>query len=301
MISVILTILKIIGLIFLALIGMLIFIITVVLFVPIRYRVGIEHDGVFKLDGSVSWLLRLVHAKVFISDDNKRVWIRVFGILVYDSNKSAKKTINNISKETIKKDIIKKNDIYEREDFHKPKEKINEEKIDKIKINTNTSHSYGDKSFSTSFFKKIKLKFISLFKNIKNKIKVIVKKFLNIRNKLTLILEFIKDDINKEGFRFILGSLKKIFNHIKPTRLKAKLIFGTGDPCSTGQTLGLIGILYSIYGENIEITPDFENKIFKGSLCAKGRIRLWTLLIIIIKLLLDKRFKELKMNYQLLK
>ena len=80
-----------------------------------------------------------------------------------------------------------------------------------------------------------------------------------------------------------------------------KLLFGTGDPCSTGKVLGVLSLIYGLYGEHIEITPDFNNKVLEGNFNVKGRIRLVRIIIIVTKLLLDKRFKRLKNNFSRLK
>ena len=97
------------------------------------------------------------------------------------------------------------------------------------------------------------------------------------------------------------GSIGKLLKHILPRKLKANIIYGTGDPCSTGQILGALSILYSMYGDRVTIIPDFENQRFEGNAMARGRIRLVTILIIVIKLILDKRFRQLRNNVRLLK
>ena len=60
----------------------------------------------------------------------------------------------------------------------------------------------------------------------------------------------------------------------------------------------MLSILYSLYGDHIEIRADFEQKIIEGRLDVKGRIRLVRLIIIVIKLISNKRFKELNNNFK---
>jgi hypothetical protein len=150
-------------------------------------------------------------------------------------------------------------------------------------------------------FKQIKNSIITFFQGIQGKIKKGIEAFANIKQKISLIKAFIKDEINKEVFKLTFKSLIKILKHIMPRKLKSSIVFGTGDPCSTGQTLGVLAFLYSFYGDKIQITPDFENKIFEGRHYAKGRIRLVTILIIVIKLILDKRFTQFRNNMKTLK
>lgn len=164
------------------------------------------------------------------------------------------------------------------------------------------------KKEKASFFKRsydkikeMKEKVTAFIHNLIEKIKIILESAHNIKGKLDLILGFIQLDANKEGFKITWKSLKKIIKHLLPTELSSKIKFGTGDPCSTGQALGVLGMLYSLYGDKIQITPDFENKVLEGKHFARGRIRLVTILIIVIKLILDKRFKKLTKNIVVLK
>lgn len=159
-----------------------------------------------------------------------------------------------------------------------------------------------------NFFEKIvsKIRYIyrrikAIFINFINRIKRLLQSFLDLRRKGSLIIEFLQDEMNKEGFRFTFSRIRKLLKHILPTKLKASLNYGTGDPCSTGQILGVLGILYSFYGDKVQVTPDFENRTLEGWLDARGRIRLITILIIVIKLILDRRFKQLKNNWITLK
>ncbi|MBH1939691.1 DUF2953 domain-containing protein [Mobilitalea sibirica] len=159
-----------------------------------------------------------------------------------------------------------------------------------------------------SFYERITDKLKRVFQKVKNFFQRIKSgiihwflKICHIKRKLSLLFDFLRDEINQDGLKATFDSAKKLIKHILPTKLKSRVIFGTGDPCSTGQALGAFSILYSFYGDNIVITPDFENKVFEGEHFARGRIRLITILIIVIKLIRDKRFIRLKRNAKTLK
>ncbi len=149
--------------------------------------------------------------------------------------------------------------------------------------------------------KKIKDKIVESIRNFIEKMKKIFASLSNFKSKLDLIIHFIQVESNKEAFKITFQSIKKIIKHILPKELRSELRFGTGDPCSTGQALGAFGIVYSFYGDKVQITPDFENKVLEGKHYARGRIRLVTIMIIVIKLILDKRFKQLTKNIVVLK
>ena len=321
MLSVILTILKIIGIIILVLLGLVLSILLLVLFVPIRYRVKAEHGDALMINGRVSWLMHIIRARIHKTDNDSRIWIRIFGFLVYDSSKEKVKKEKKIGKKSNSKKARAKKAEQKEADSEKfdnrPGNGINDNsevksdtdlKIDSEVDTEVKSDIKSDKIISDSQETDIpkskislKTKVVNFFHNIKRKIIEFFKKLLNIKNRVHLIISFVREEVNKEAFRISFASLFKLIKHILPTKIRSNLIFGTGDPCSTGQILGILSIIYSFYGDKIKITPDFENKVLKGSHYAKGRIRLWTILIIVIKLLLDKRFKEFKMNYQQLK
>lgn len=149
--------------------------------------------------------------------------------------------------------------------------------------------------------KNAKNKIIAFFKGLKAKLLSIADSVSNLKRIIGLISDFIKDEINREGFQVTFTSIKKLLKHILPKKIESRIVFGTGDPCTTGQILGVLGVFYGIYGDKVQIIPDFEHAGVEGKHYAKGRIRLGTLLVIAIKLLVDKRFKQLKGNFQILK
>lgn len=77
----------------------------------------------------------------------------------------------------------------------------------------------------------------------------------------------------------------------KPTKIRGKLLFGTGDPATTGQALGVLGAVYGFLPEDLFITPDFENEVYEGTIDVKGRLRLIHLLIVAVRLLIDRDFR----------
>jgi hypothetical protein len=224
---------------------------------------------------------------------------------------------NNIDNSN-QENIMKENSFKENN-----KENNNEENSHKenneIKINYENSKEESNKKHSKSrlelLLEKIRNKILDIlerlkslkgrlhdfWEGIKSKLQSILTSAAGIRQKISLILDFIRDEYNKQGFQITFSSVKRLLKHILPTKLKSRIVFGTGDPCSTGQALGAMSILYSFYGDKIQIVPDFQNKRLEGTHCAQGRIRLVTILIIVIKLMLDKRFQQLRKNFQILK
>lgn len=91
----------------------------------------------------------------------------------------------------------------------------------------------------------------------------------------------------RKAWAQVLYLLKKI----KPVKIEGNVVFGTGDPATTGQAIGAIAVLYGFLPEKLHITPDFEEKKYEGNLHVKGRIRLIHVLVIALKLILDKNVR----------
>lgn len=154
------------------------------------------------------------------------------------------------------------------------------------------------------FFRKIRDIFLALrnwFKNLKTRVRNLREKITDIGGKWDKIKTFLRADENKAAFSKAFVTAKRIFRHVRPARLKLELEFGTGDPCFTGQVLGVLAMFYGYYGKSMQVIPNFEEEVLEGSIFCSGRIRLFTLLIICIQLILDKNFKNLLKNFKALK
>lgn len=351
MLSIILLILKIIGIILLLLIGLFVTVLLFVLLVPIRYCVLAEHgEENLYVNAKVTWLLHLLRANVSHVEGTLHIRVKVLWFTLFDNlkprikkgdykssrkhtkrkkvrnSKHKRNSRSNQSGDTLNGNVwepiddsafyqsFKNKEVKERESENVTVPEIHTEEPTEIVDHSENMIPDYEETEKSSFNKfknrlnKIKIKFIRIkdkiiafFKGIKAKIIKWYETIRTIRHKISLISDFIKDEFNKEGFRVTLLSIKKLLKHILPTRLKAKIIFGTGDPCSTGQALGALGVVYSFLGDKVQIIPDFENRRLEGNLNARGRIRLFTVLLIVIKLILNKRFKKLKYNFQILK
>lgn len=103
MISVILTILKILGLILLILLGILILVVCLVLFIPVRYRIeGDYQSSKATVSSRATWLLHFVSARILMEYENAfslHIAVRVLGIPIFDNKKKAAKKKKKESKE----------------------------------------------------------------------------------------------------------------------------------------------------------------------------------------------------------
>lgn len=363
MLQIIFIILKTIGIILASILGLILILILIVLFTPIRYRIMAQKYEEILVNVKIGWILRIFYFTLCYEKEKLIYQFRIFGFLVKDSETPPKEkkqkvkdkkeksrkvkskkvkskdgksekinnernvfksTHRNKRNKTIydKKEQGNKDDEKEDESISTTDKEINEVNQDSTSFkshgeNTREVHSkvplLDDKkqSFWERLSHKIKLiilriknifrKIIEFFKKIKHKIKEIIVNIKTFVHKIYLIKDFFSDDINKEGIKKIWRSIKKLVKHIYPTKIKANIRFGTGDPCTTGQALGIISLTYHRYKNNVKIIPDFNEATIEGDLFAKGRIQLFAVLLISIRLILDKNFKHLLNQFQKLK
>ncbi len=309
MISVILSILKVILIILACILGFLLLILCLFLFVPIRYELYGESDEKISAKIRISWLLRIVSLRIFYIEEELSMKFRIFAIPMdrftkKDSNKDERK---NKQRKKNKNNNRSKNKSVLKEPIKQP---VKTHKLDKPEKPDKPKEVIKEKQ---SMFSKIceKLKhiwklIIKIFNTIKSILIKIYNFLLNIdsdeeesKNNFKKIKEFIKE--NKLGIERIIKAIKELLKHIIPRKFTGYAEFGTGDPSSTGQALGIISIFYGIYSDNIRLVPNFEDKILKGNVLLKGRIRLFTIVIIMVKLLIDRSFRILWKNYNVLK
>lgn len=333
MIGVILTILKVIGIIVAILLGFILLILIAALFVPVRYRIKVsKHE---KIDAKIkfSWLLHFVFVLLNYENNNLAFKIKILGITFYDSKrpkkkkrlskqknqsnhkptkeeKNEKRNIETLNTEYSKEMEIKQQEIskvIEDEKFHK------EENVFDYTVNQSEEKpkevSRKEKKQSKSRMKnRIKQilksmihfpkKVICLIKKIKEKIRKVFKMLKKIMKYPKLLREFITDEENKTAFGMIFLTIKKVLNHTKPKVVTGYVEFGFDDPCTTGEVLGLASVLYAFLNlKRFRIYPDFENEKFETQLDAKGRIRGITLIKLVVKLLRDEHFKKLRKQF----
>lgn len=315
MLSVILTILKIIGIILLVILGLVLTALLIVLFVPVRYKAeGIfaRTDEGFKeeMQVRVTWLMHILSVTFNLKDMEPELAIRVFGRkLSAGGDKAVPKKHKPVKSEYESKKRMKtprdsqeekeacgqeKMYIYDCHKEDKPqntsdsKEGVKNDNIGAESKKAVKNVSLGNKDIDKKEKKSIKEKLIGLL----NRINAICEKIKNISAIKDSFIEYLRQEEAKLAIRGLKDILLKVLKHILPQKLHAKLKFGFEDPATTGKILGVASVLYGVYGDNLELEPDFDNVILEGEYKLKGRIRTFTLLIAALKIYFNKWLRE---------
>ena len=285
MLHVILQILSVIGIVFLILLAILILIVLTVLFVPIRYQLyGEKETKDFEGTAKVTFLFPILYFKLHMKNLKREWQVRILGIKIAGYPKTKRKcknksVTNNRETEDLKTEVKTQQADAKTEEPGVTAKQTGEE-IKEPEVTAKQTEAETKKTEVKEQQTKQKYTFSSVYDKIKE-----------VWNNISYYKERITAEENKLFFGRVKERLFKILKSIKPRVLKADLLIGTGSPDTTGYVCALYGMLSPILGRDFILTPDFEEKVLKGSFYAKGKMRIFTILRHGIMVLLDKQLK----------
>lgn len=309
MLHVLLLILKITGIVIACILGLVILVVTAVLFVPVRYKVNADYHDRFKAQAKVSWLgiLRLMISY----DEELDIKAKAFFITVYNNNdenskvseqRKAKKKKEKKPEENIfsasDKDVEKLTEKEEKPQI-KMAEAVNETKEDVQNVKEAISEDESGNIQNRSFFNKVKDKCFVIYTKIKEIIKLIrdtVKKISGaadrLKEKVSKAKEFVTDEDNKALFHFLVEQLKALIKVIKPKKYRINARIGFEDPATMGKVLAYVSILYGMSGVDLSLEPVFGENVKEGSIFLKGNICIFSVLVIALRVYRNEQFKK---------
>ncbi len=107
------------------------------------------------------------------------------------------------------------------------------------------------------------------------------------------IRKVLHQESTKKALALLWQECKRLLLALKPKKYSLWLHYGTGDAYTLAQHLRILAVVYGLCGEHITIEPDWEEKVLLAKGSVKGRIRIFTLARICIKVVTDKNVKRL--------
>lgn len=292
MLSVVLTILKFIGITILVLLGTLLFIVCLILFVPLRYRAEGFYKDTYKIQAKLSWLLHIVSFTLLYEKENPlQIKLRILGIPVFD-NLNKKQRTNRREKHSSKKN--RKKEETTPEIIASSLEENNDIPLTEIEEKEDVPDKPKEKRTIYEKIKQIFLKVVSFFQNIKYTFQRMCDTIRSIKDNITYYVELFKRPSTQAAIKICKKQLLRIFKNLKPQKFQLNLHIGMEDPAAMGDILGLWGMLYPIHEGNVDICPDFENSVFEGEFSCKGRITVYVYIWTLIIILFDKDIRRLR-------
>ena len=321
MLTIFLTILKIIGILLLVVIGLLILGILAILFVPLRYDGKISYNEKNQCVATqITWLFRLIcieggyQEKVYARA--RLLWFTLWKwkadekendkedhlesadyseeeldrLLEERSQKEESK--EEIKEETVKEEIKEETVMEEKLDEPDAEENLtevqpteiepNEIEPKEVELNEAKSNEAKSNEAESTEKKPKKIQFQQIGKRIKE-----------IKEKIKHIKEMASDQRIHRAILLLIDGAWKMVRHSLPRKIKGRAKFGFEDPSTTGQILTYVSLLYPCYAKSVELVPMFTEKVIDLDLYFRGRVRLFSLIWICVKIWFDRNFRYL--------
>ena len=311
---VLVTIAKVIGI----LLAVLVIVALAILFAAVRYCGKISFDDK-KAQISIRWLGVVLRVPILITEKDLQWKVRVFGVPILRSDGAHKKRRSKKSSapkaqkrkaekaaETVQKtqesskqekkalsvNLEKSPTAPEQEKQIAPKQATDKTE-EQIASKQTTDQREERSAFRQADEREKKPRGIrQLFLWLQNVIKIVRKMKKKVHSVQDLV-DILRSDAGKAFICIVKENVIHLWKQIHPRRMRGKVIFGTGDPCSTGELLGVFALFYAWYGNGVQIVPDFEQKRIEGNVSFRGRIRMITLICIAWRIIKNKDGRKL--------
>ncbi len=311
MISVVLTVLKILGIIILSVIGLVLVLVLLICISPVRYKV----DGKYydRPDGklTVSWLLHILHATAGYDGNGLIYKVRVFGIPVLKSKPKSENPCEKakasteagrnpgekaeasteagrnpsekaeVSTEAVREEKTQDSSENEAKEAGEDSQQAEGEK--QPEPDENTSSEEEDEDW-LGFIDKMNDAWYEKKEKLFQKLEELEDKVNDIRKKLRLITS----ERTEAAVKHVLKKVFRILKSIMPRKLRGHVTFGMENPADTGTVLGVLAATLPIHKNQLKIDPVFTEKIFEGEAFLKGRISIGFILCCAVGIILSK-------------
>lgn len=280
---VLVTIAKVMGI----LLAVLVIVALAILFAAVRYCGKISFDDK-KAQISIRWLGVVLRVPILITEKDLQWKVRVFGVPILRSDGAHKK--RRSKKSSAPKAQKRKAEKAEEQNVPKKQSDKTEEQIASKQT---TDQREEQSAFRQADEREKKPRGIrQLFLWLQNVIKI-VRKIKKKVHSVQDLVDILRSDAGKAFICIVKENVIHLWKQIHPRRMRGKVIFGTGDPCSTGELLGVLALFYAWYGNGVQIIPDFEQKRIEGNVSFRGRIRMITLICIAWRIIKNKDGRKL--------
>ena len=301
MISAALWLLKIIGILLLVLFALLLLAVLLVLFSAVCYQAEGSYLGnTLKADGKISWLFHILTIRFSFEE---RVYgdVRIFGIPVWSTDKKGAEKPNETQPEMENgpEDFQPEEEVFgiqelgtETGDRDREIPELSGTKQHKAEPEEEAEPK-PEESFLETWIRRLSEKSRSLFQKGKQMAADGKRRFKRAMAQKEKLVSWIEDEANQESVKLVVRQLGKIIRHLLPRKGHGTVTFGFGeDPYLTGKVLTAIAPFYPLYGEYLEVYPDFERQIFEAEGTGNGHIRIGVIIGYAIRLLFDSNIRK---------
>ena len=317
MIHILFMILKALGILLLVLLFLVLLIVCTVLFLPFCYRAQVlkEEEGFacVKASGRVSWLFGAVALTASYEEQKPEAQILLFGASLEtwkrrlkkirrgeasvprteenetENAPEAEKTAEQKApdqKEKQQKVTAQKEQPEQEQEPDAPKKSILERFFGRIEYLPEKLLNLASRLLQTAF-RLLELPF-RLLEKLEQKIQA----GRRLKRKCESVKKFFRSKMFREA---LLHAKKEVLYFLKkaaPKKVTGTVRFGFDDPALTGETLGILGMIYGKLPKDLSVQPDFEQEILRGDVRMKGSFQAVTAAGIALRLFRDQNLRK---------
>lgn len=317
MIHILFMILKALGILFLVLLFLVLLIVCTVLFLPFCYRAQVlkEEEGFacVKASGRVSWLFGAVALTASYEEQKPEAQILLFGASLETWKRRLKKirrgeasvsrteeneTENALEaektaeqkapdqKEKQQKVTAQKEQPEQEQEPDAPKKSILERFFGRIEYLPEKLLNLVSRLLQTAF------RLLELPIRLLEKLEQKIQAGRRLKRKWESVKKFFRSKMFREA---LLHAKKEVLYFLKkaaPKKVTGTVRFGFDDPALTGETLGILGMIYGKLPKDLSVQPDFEQEILRGDVRMKGSFQAVTAAGIALRLFRDQNLRK---------
>lgn len=333
MLHILLLILKWIGIVLAVFLLLVLLLINLGLFVPVRYRADASCQNdieTLEAEFELSWMWKLFFLTACWKKGKADMKIRIGWKYLFSEEKEGKseekievpeeKEGNDLQKEKEEQKFLKeqkeslppektnrslpKNNVQEQAEKRECRQEktefgIDKEEEEKESFTADRRKAGGRKK--KPLWDRMKEKISEWIESCKSFWRKILAMGRNFRGKKEQIESFLTDASHRRAFCSLKREVRRFLGHVSPKDVKIVGKIGLEDPYMTGQALAVLGMLFPFLGENTVIVPDFENKVLEGSVHIEGKIHNFRMLAILWRLIKDRDVRKIIIDIKKLK
>ena len=296
--AVIITILKITGIVLLSVLALVLLILCLVLFVPIRYRIDakkLEPDDDITGSVKITYLLHMISGGA-VYDGELDKYGKIFGIKIWPKPDKEEDT-GGVHEEH---DTGGSSSEPASEAETVPEHTVNGEGDYSIDWNIdedsahNIEDTYQEEDDDESIFDICD----HIIEYISEKYGDITGKYEKIRKEIRFWDKMANDTRNRNAVNLIKDLVIKLLKRIAPRKVKGLVHFGFDDPATTGKILMYLAMIYPVLPKKLKIEPDFEEPLVYGNCLIKGNITLFFPVVYFLRIYFNKDCKRMWRIYK---
>lgn len=317
MIHILFMILKALGILLLVLLFLVLLIVCTVLFLPFCYRAQVlkEEEGFacVKASGRVSWLFGAVALMASYEEQKPEAQILLFGA----SLETWKRRLKKIRRGEASVPRTEENETENAPEAEKtaeqkaPDQTEKQQKVtaQKEQLEQEQEPDAPKKSILERFFGRIEylpekllnlasrllqmaFRLLELPFRLLEKLEQKIQAGRRLKRKWESVKKFFRSKMFREA---LLHAKKEVLYFLKkaaPKKVTGTVRFGFDDPALTGETLGILGMIYGKLPKDLSIQPDFEQEILQGDVRMKGSFQAVTAAGIALRLFRDQNLRK---------